>query len=81
MKIVVDLPEWYLKETQEFKHPTFVDKAIMEGQPISEILEKVESDWRSKGEFEVENEYDMGVSHGNEQGFYEALSMINDYFV
>ena len=41
MKIVIDLPEWYIKETKEFKHPNFVDKAIAEGQPLSEAIEGV----------------------------------------
>ena len=40
MKIVIDLPEWYIKETQEFKHPNFVDKAIAEGVPLSEVLDE-----------------------------------------
>ena len=31
MKLIIDIPEWYYHEVQEFKHPNFVDKAIMDG--------------------------------------------------
>ena len=48
MKIVIELPEWYIKETKEFKHPNFVDKAIAEGRRLDEDIEKTESD--NKGE-------------------------------
>lgn len=36
MKIVIDLPEWYIEETKDFKHPNFVDKAIAEGRRLDE---------------------------------------------
>lgn len=48
MKIIIDLPEWYIKETKEFKHPNFVDKAIAEGRRLDDL----------KGEWiEFKNEY------------------------
>lgn len=31
MKLVIDIPDWYYNELQEFKHPNFVDKAISDG--------------------------------------------------
>lgn len=34
MRLVIDIPDWYYAELQEFKHPDFVDKAIMDGIPL-----------------------------------------------
>lgn len=31
MRLVIDIPDWYYSELQEFKHPDFVDKAIRDG--------------------------------------------------
>lgn len=31
MRLVIDIPDWYYDELQEFKHPDFIDKAIRDG--------------------------------------------------
>ena len=31
MKLLIDIPDWYYHEVQEFKHPNFIDKAIRGG--------------------------------------------------
>lgn len=62
MKIVVDLPEWYLKGIQGIKLPHYVDELIMEGQPLSEVLDEI------KGEIE-----DLEPENGFE-GFYKCQS-------
>ena len=33
MKLIIKIPEWYYEETKEFKHPTLIDKAIINGVP------------------------------------------------
>lgn len=52
MKIVIDLPEWFIEDTKEFNHPTPMDKVIINGQPLSEVLDKI------RAEIEEERVYD-----------------------
>jgi hypothetical protein len=42
MRLVVDIPDWYYKELQEFKHPTFIDKALIDGIPLTKITSEIE---------------------------------------
>ena len=44
MKLVIDLPEWFIEDTKEFNHPTPMDKAIINGQPLDEILDKISAE-------------------------------------
>ena len=38
MKIVVDLPDWYIKKAKEIKHPDFVNEAIAEGKEFPDAV-------------------------------------------
>lgn len=46
MKLIIEIPKWYYEETKEFKHPTLIDKAILNGTPLddvkAEILKRVD---------------------------------------
>lgn len=42
MKLIIDIPDWYYKELQEFKHPDFVDKAIIDGIPLTKLTFEIE---------------------------------------
>lgn len=64
MKIVIDLPEWYIEETKDFKHPNFVDKAIAEGRQLDEDTEEPET-----------KAYFDGQAYGWEEG---RKALIND---
>lgn len=41
MKIVIDLPDWYIKKAKEIKHPDFVNEAIAKGKPLDDLLERI----------------------------------------
>ena len=36
--LVIKIPKWFYEETKEFQHPTLIDKAIMDGTPLSEHI-------------------------------------------
>lgn len=79
MKVVIDIPEEHLKTLRQLSGLGYYHEVIAKGQPLSDIIDKVEAEWKNKGEFEIHNEYDMGVDYGYQMGFYEALSMINNF--
>ena len=79
MKVVIDIPEEHLKTLRQLSGLGYYHEVIAKGQPLSEIIDKVEADWKNKGELEIRTEYDMGVDYVYTMGFYEALSMINNF--
>ena len=36
--LVIKIPKWFYEETNEFQHPTLIDKAIMNGTPLTEHI-------------------------------------------
>lgn len=79
MKVVIDIPEEHLKTLRQLSGLGYYHEIIAKGQPLSDIIDKVEAEWKNEGELEIHNEYDMGVDYGYQLGFYQALSMINDF--
>ena len=42
MRLVVYIPDWYYKELQEYKHPDLIDKALINGIPLTKITSEIE---------------------------------------
>ena len=73
MKLIIDIPEWYYKETKEFVHPSFFDRAVINGIPYKE---------REKGEWINPEPYFNG--HGimktcNKCGFILATHKVDKW--
>ncbi len=58
VKLIIEIPEWYYEETKEFKHPTLIDKAIINGTPLDPTGEYIKkSDLMAKAVTETLSDY------------------------
>lgn len=44
VKLIIEIPEWYYEETKEFKHPTLIDKAIINGTPLDSVIKDIKAE-------------------------------------
>ena len=57
MKLIIDIPDWYYKETLEFLHPILVDKAIIKGIPFESFVEGIKSEIHENAEMQSDGEW------------------------
>ena len=76
MKIVIDLPEWFIEDTKEFNFPTPMDKAIINGQPLSDVLDKIRAEVEALEYLNIEDGSD-GYDKYIEQ--YEVIKILDKY--
>ena len=62
MKLVIDIPDWYYKDIQEFKHPNFVDKALLDGIPFADTIKGIKESIQSLSTTYYGGGY-QGLSH------------------
>ena len=56
VKLIIEIPEWYYEETKEFKHPTLIDKALINGTPLDDVKAEIDYERNRDAKVRIRND-------------------------